>query len=288
MAAMGAIMAANQQMIHRNQEMIRRNREMLNRNAARLRARGSTRSRSGHPDHPAKLMIELFVEGNDMIALKSVFNAHPDADTVINAPCKDEDLTYLMIAAGNGNYEMTDFLLDKGADANLTDIYQKTAVHHGIKSGDVTVVRTLLERGGNVNVKDCSGDTPLMEAVKSGSMEMVELLIEKGADVSYGDGGTEKLLEYAKKSGNQEVYKYVKSIDMLQTDGPVVKTTPKKFIEELKGNKDLIQKMAITGALKKACEELSYDDQMDLYHAVRKDITPKLRYELEETIRNNR
>lgn len=54
--------------------------------------------------------------------------------------------------------------------------------------GDVEMVNGLLNRGANVNsVRDDGWGTPLLQAVGAGQTEMVRLLIRRGANVNKGE-----------------------------------------------------------------------------------------------------
>ncbi len=63
---------------------------------------------------------------------------------------------------------------------------------------------------------------------------------------------------------------------------------PEKFIQKIEGNPQLIQQLAVTGALQQACLKMSYDNQKKFHGAVRGHVSLQLKKELEDIIRNNR
>jgi len=65
----------------------------------------------------------------------------------VNVQSRKKGVTALMIAAVAGNVELVRMLLDRGADATLTDIFGNTA-------------KILAEKKGNVAVVDLLSDPP--------------------------------------------------------------------------------------------------------------------------------
>jgi ankyrin repeat protein len=80
--------------------------------------------------------------------------------------------------------ELVRWMVEKGADIEAVDIYERTALHCRTmaRSGNITV---LLELGANVNAIDKYGDTPLHFAAGSSfNVSSVEKLIAYGADAN--------------------------------------------------------------------------------------------------------
>ena len=127
----------------------------------------------------------------------------------------DDGYTVLMAAANQGNLEMLEILLDKGADPNLASpITGETPLHaatsKGFSASYVDCVKRLLEHGANPNVKanfgvptntyyrdiKVVGETPLHLAAAYGSKEMIELLLSYKADPSLKDDRDESPLTW--------------------------------------------------------------------------------------------
>jgi ankyrin repeat protein len=89
----------------------------------------------------------------------------------------------LIKAAGKGDSEVVEALLDSGADINARDEQNQTALHQAANRGHAPVVKLLLERGADVNAKNLFGQTSLLAPVYRGSLDIVRALLGAGADV---------------------------------------------------------------------------------------------------------
>lgn len=94
--------------------------------------------------------------------------------------------TLLMIAAGRGYVQMTDLLLDSGADVHALDsALGASALHKAAQGGVVNVARLLLQRGAFINLQSATvGHTPLIDAVWSKKPAMARFLLEQGAAIT--------------------------------------------------------------------------------------------------------
>lgn len=90
----------------------------------------------------------------------------------------------LLKAAHEGNPDALKTALQVGANVNVTDDQDISALRWAAQSGQSEVVRLLLDAGANINQQSASGWTALMQAVIAGNVETVSLLIERGADVN--------------------------------------------------------------------------------------------------------
>ena len=91
--------------------------------------------------------------------------------------------TLLMIAARIDNLVIVRYLLDRGADPNSNDWFDRNSLHLASQSGNVAIIETLLSCGLDIDSKDCSGDTPLIFAAASGKSKAVDYLLDEGADL---------------------------------------------------------------------------------------------------------
>ena len=103
--------------------------------------------------------------------------------------------TALMYAVRDGDVEMVELLLEKGAKINAQNFVGDTGLMNAVRDGDVEMVELLLEKGAKINAQNFIGDTALMYAVWDDNVGMVELLLEKGADVNIKNKGNETVWE---------------------------------------------------------------------------------------------
>lgn len=85
-------------------------------------------------------------------------------------------------AAEKGDFYLTLYILSKGADLNAQDECNWTPLHHAVYSGNVDIVRFLINQGANYNITDNEG-TPVYYAFQYGHVRIVKYFIEeKGID----------------------------------------------------------------------------------------------------------
>lgn len=79
-------------------------------------------------------------------------------------------------------------------------------LHQAAGAGDLQKVQELLESGADVNEQDDRGRTPLHFAVDSDNPEMIRLLLNNGADPSLTDNSSCTPLDHADKNGMQNAF----------------------------------------------------------------------------------
>jgi len=101
----------------------------------------------------------------------------------------------LIKAIRNKEYEYIQSLLIKGANANSTDIWGRTALMIAASKNSTKIVQLLIDHGADVNKKiDLIGWTPLMESIFHSRIvtqraeivvntDIVKLLVKYGADL---------------------------------------------------------------------------------------------------------
>lgn len=94
--------------------------------------------------------------------------------------------TLLMISAGLGLVQMTEKLLEAGADVFAVDSSLGASVlHKAAQSGVIDVARIILAHGAFINYQSATvGHTPLIDAIWSKKPAMVKYLLEQGAATS--------------------------------------------------------------------------------------------------------
>ncbi|XP_038584194.1 kinase D-interacting substrate of 220 kDa B isoform X1 [Micropterus salmoides] len=117
------------------------------------------------------------VEEENLAAIKAHLDKFKDVDSR-----SDNGQTPLMVAAEQGNLEILQELIRRGATVNLDDIDGWTALISAAKEGHIEVVRELLENNANLEHRDMGGWTALMWAAYKGRTDVAQLLLEKGAN----------------------------------------------------------------------------------------------------------
>ncbi|KAH0490035.1 hypothetical protein TgHK011_001520 [Trichoderma gracile] len=102
----------------------------------------------------------------------------------------DDNVTPLWIAAAQGDDEIVQILIEKGANLEIASIdLNRRPIHLAALNGHVEVVERLLEAGAQVdphkNSPDDTAPSPLWLAAAEGHFEVAELLVQKGADINF-------------------------------------------------------------------------------------------------------
>ena len=124
----------------------------------------------------------------------------------------------LHVAVMEGNLEIIELLLAKGADVDARDLNARSPLHYAIIYGkEADIVKVLLEKGADVNAKDNRfGMTPLHDAAVDRlnfKPDVVKLLIDYGANVDSGKNEAWTPLHWASINRN------LKMVEMLIANG---------------------------------------------------------------------
>ena len=142
--------------------------------------------------------------------------------------------TPLMIAAGLGNVEMVQLLLDAGADVFITDSGMgTTALHKAAQCGSKEVAELLLDKGAFIDPQAPTlGNTPLLDAVWHKHKDMVACLLHRGARTELTTRSGRTPMDFAKSDGNEEV------IGLLNTHDASIrqKKADQKLMDAVKAN----------------------------------------------------
>ena len=116
----------------------------------------------------------------------------------------------LQKAAGSGQLDIVERLLQEKADVNSIDViefdmpYSGTALQAAAGGGHLKVIERLLQANADVNATMSSGWTALQIAATYGDLDIVEILLQANADVNATDGG-KTALHLAARDGHVEV-----------------------------------------------------------------------------------
>ncbi|XP_069688790.1 ankyrin-1-like [Periplaneta americana] len=133
----------------------------------------------------------------------------------------------LCIASREGHRDVTQFLLNAGANASaileqqsrlnasplsLTYKVWLTPLHCAALSGSVPIVQMMLATGVNMYIKDSKSRTPFMYAAQSGSLPLVKAFLSWGAKLSHKDSDGATLIFHAARSGSVQLVKFLISL----------------------------------------------------------------------------
>lgn len=128
-------------------------------------------------------------EGGDAAACARLI----ESGVSVDAPFCDSRETPLMGASFNGHAPIVRFLLAKGADANKTNAFGRTALARASYRGWTEIVGLLLEAGADIDKANSGGETPLLSALRQGHRATTERLLAAGADARRRSAGTTPL-----------------------------------------------------------------------------------------------
>ena len=160
-------------------------------------------------------VISEFLNTSEGILFKAAWTGDVTTLRNTNADVNAKDAlgrTPLGIAAEKGHAEVVKFLIENGAEVNITDSSDNTPLIFIIhKTGNLEITERLLERGAIVNAQNRTGETALMYAAWRGHSEIVRLLLAYHADVTLKNKQGDTALTLA------ESKKHLEIVQMLQT-----------------------------------------------------------------------
>ena len=139
----------------------------------------------------------------------------------------------LLFAAWRGRLEAVRWLLDRGAQVNRRGL-EWSALHYATFAGHEDVVRVLLERGADVNARSTNGSSPLMMAAREGRDKVAGILLERGADPAVTNDRGEDALNWAMRHDHPRIARMVTSPERFaaaarsgrEAFGPAVRSVP--------------------------------------------------------------
>ena len=117
------------------------------------------------------LSFFFFYEYNPLIDQKTKIGGYP----------------LLMLACMRNDIDFVDFLIEKGANIEITDNSLITPLICSSENGFNDIVMYLISKGANIEAMDCFSKTSLIRAAFAGMTETVHILIENGANIEAKD-----------------------------------------------------------------------------------------------------
>ncbi|PSN35213.1 hypothetical protein C0J52_16890 [Blattella germanica] len=117
--------------------------------------------------------------------------------------------TALQMAAVKGHCDIVTMLAQHSFDATSCDEHGNTVLHFAAQSGNANCVSWLLGYGFDVNARNHKQETPLLRAAWWGEYKTARLLVENGAIVSSTDKDCNSVMHCAARSGKGELINYI-------------------------------------------------------------------------------
>jgi ankyrin repeat protein len=152
-------------------------------------------------ENPSKTLISSALNGQLNVA---TFLVEKGADVNVS---DNDGQTPLIAAASSGNLKIVEFLVKNNALKDAKDTSMKTALHHAICS-NIEIVKFLVENNASIRERDSDGMTVLHIASKNDEVDIVEYLVEKGADLEEKDDKGFTPTEY---SSNDDILRFLLS-----------------------------------------------------------------------------
>ena len=116
---------------------------------------------------------------------------------------RNQFVRLLEAAARLGRAEVTELLLDAGADPNLLDEYGATPLDFATLLERIPIVELLLNAGADPNFQDWNwfNRTPLFIMCNVPNVQITELLLAAGADPTLVDDNGQTAAQFARERG---------------------------------------------------------------------------------------
>jgi ankyrin repeat protein len=150
-------------------------------------------------DYKADASILNKVRSGTLDTAQSRYDADEDG--------KDEAMVSLHAAVKEGNVEVVQLMLERGADINSRDAHNRTPLQRAASSGKLDVARLLVDRGAEVEPPDRRGWTPLHSASRYGHLEISRILVDHGANVNARQSRRSTPLGLSARSGHLGIVK---------------------------------------------------------------------------------
>ncbi|CAB3757849.1 hypothetical protein LMG29739_02801 [Paraburkholderia solisilvae] len=124
----------------------------------------------------------------------------------------------MMMAALNGDAELVNLLIAKGAEVNRKGW---APLHYAATNGNDEVVKLLLDHSAYIDAGSPNGTTPLMMAARGGHVSTVKLLLDNGADLNVKNQLGLTALDFAKHYKEPDVVEGLTArLQQTQNRGP--------------------------------------------------------------------
>ena len=136
----------------------------------------------------------------------------------------------LHLAAKQGQKEIVELLIAKGANIKTKDDMEATLLHNAAIGNLLELCKRLITEGTTLNDLDVRGRTPLHYAVKQGSLDIAQLMVRKGTDLNIKGKDERTALHIAEDWGFDEIIKLLISEGAAKVPRPAPKDPDKPWV----------------------------------------------------------
>ncbi|MDR2720222.1 MAG: ankyrin repeat domain-containing protein, partial [Nitrososphaerota archaeon] len=149
-----------------------------------------------------------------------------EAGADVNSSAK-YGITPLYMAANSSCSErgqIVKMLIKAGADLNhKMDLLDHSALHAAASNGYVDCLKYLIEGGANVNLSNTEGVTPLHLAAERGYAEIADMLVKAGANVNAVNNNKDTPYTLATRKGFNQIMDILTTVDVVGSPNVSVK-----------------------------------------------------------------
>jgi ankyrin repeat protein len=121
-------------------------------------------------------ILHSIVFSGDIKRTETIFNNYTD----INIDAQTvEQVTPLLLAISLEKYEISKFLISRGADVSIPDEEGITPLHLAVQSNDFELVKLLVDKGANLDAKTKKGNSVFVLAVIAENDSIIKYIFNK-------------------------------------------------------------------------------------------------------------
>ena len=145
-----------------------------------------------------------------------------------------EDYYCVHEAACNPDLRVFDLLVERGADPNIFDVYDRQPLALAAANNTLAMVRHLVELGNNPDNPDFDGGSVLTYAALNPDIQVVEFLLEQGAQLDNCDPYISELAQAIRKGTPERVRFFVEHGSSLDIVDELCDNAPAENISALR------------------------------------------------------
>ena len=108
------------------------------------------------------------------------------------------------------DHDLTEKMLDMGADINIKNLKGETPLHMAAALGEVKLIELLISNGADISIKTYEGITPLVTAIRNRNIQAAKVFIFSGADKYAVSVNHLSVLDYIKAESLDELLVFFK------------------------------------------------------------------------------